>query len=82
VKLSDVKKLPGCLFRFCGVIISFVKAAISGVLYAEAMDQTWSPRLASYSSYSVQIGDDDNAVVAIFPGMVYRKMEPIIPENY
>ena len=69
----------GSLAMGINVSISFVKAATSGTLYAEAREQTRNPRLASYS---VQITDDDNAVVAIFQGMVYRKKEPIIPANY
>lgn len=69
----------GTLAMGINVSISFVKAATSGTLYAEAREQVRNPRLASYS---VQITDDDNAVVAIFQGMVYRKKEPIIPANY
>ncbi|MBE0574520.1 MAG: PaaI family thioesterase [Desulfuromonadales bacterium] len=69
----------GTLAMGINVSISFVKAATSGTLYAEAREQTRNPRLASYS---VQITDDDNAIVAIFQGMVYRKKEAIIPANY
>jgi acyl-CoA thioesterase len=61
------------------VSISFVKAVTGGTLYAEAKEQTRNPKLASYS---VQITDDAGAVVAIFQGMVYRKKESAIPENY
>jgi acyl-CoA thioesterase len=68
----------GTLAMGINVSISFVKAATSGTLYAEAREQTRNSRLASYS---VQITDDDKAVVAIFQGMVYRKKEPIIPAN-
>ena len=59
--------------------VSFVKAAVTGNLYAEAREQSRNPRLASYS---VRITDDVDDVVAIFQGMVYRKKEPIIPANY
>jgi len=56
--------------------VSFVKAATSGTFYAEAREESMNPKLASCS---VRITGDDNAVVAIFQGMVYRKKEPIIP---
>ncbi len=69
----------GTLAMGINVSISFVKAVTGGTLYAEAREQTQNPKLASYS---VQITDDDNAVVAIFQGMVYRKKESIIPADY
>ena len=69
----------GTLAMGINVSISFVKAVTGGTLYAEAREQTRNPKLASYS---VQITDDDNAVVAIFQGMVYRKKESIIPADY
>lgn len=69
----------GTLAVGINVSISFVKAACKGTLYAEAKEQTRNPKLASYS---VQITDDANDVVALFQGMVYRKKETIIPENY
>lgn len=69
----------GALAMGINVSISFVKAVTGGTLYAEAREQTRNPKLASYS---VQITDDDNAVVAIFQGMVYRKKESIIPADY
>lgn len=59
--------------------VSFVKAATKGTLYAEATEQSLNAKLATYL---VNVTDDDNAVVAIFQGMVYRKKEPIIPSNY
>lgn len=69
----------GTLAMGINVSISFVKAVTGGTLYAEAREQTRNPKLASYS---VQISDDDNAVVAIFQGLVYRKKESIIPVDY
>ncbi len=66
----------GTLAMGINVNISFVKAATGGTLYAEAREQSRNPKLASYS---VQITDDKNAVVAIFQGMVYRKKESILP---
>jgi len=55
--------------------VNFVKAAVSGTLYAEATEQSLNPKLASYS---VMITDDDKETVAIFQGMVYRKNESIL----
>lgn len=55
--------------------VNFVKAATRGTLYAEAREQSLNAKLASYS---VLITDDENATVAIFQGMVYRKNEPIL----
>ncbi len=69
----------GTLAMGINTSVSFVKAATKGTLYAVAREQTRNPKLASYL---VQITDDDNDVVAIFQGMVYRKKESIIPANY
>lgn len=66
----------GTLAMGINTSVSFVKAATTGTLYAEAREQSRNPKLASYS---VLITDEDNDVVAIFQGMVYRKKETIIP---
>jgi acyl-CoA thioesterase len=66
----------GTLAMGINTSVSFVKAATKGTLYAEAKEQALNPKLASYI---VHIIDDDNNVVAIFQGMVYRKNESIIP---
>ncbi len=58
--------------------VSFVKAATSGTLYAEAREQSLNPKLASYS---VHVTDDDKETVAIFQGMVYRKKQQIMDNN-
>ena len=55
--------------------VSFVKAVTGGNLYAEAREQSLNPKLASYT---VHITNDDNEMVAIFQGMVYRKEKSII----
>ena len=68
----------GTLAMGINVSISYVKAVTGGTLYAEAREQARNPKLASYA---VRITDDDEAVVAIFQGMVYRKKESIIPAN-
>lgn len=59
--------------------VSFVKAATTGTLHAEAREQAVNPKLASYL---VQITDDDDNVVALFQGMVYRKKESLFPADY
>ena len=69
----------GTLAMGINTSVSFVKAATKGTLYAEAREQSLNPKLASYL---VRITDDDNDVIAIFQGMVYRKNVSIIPENY
>ena len=69
----------GTLAMGINTSVSFIKAATKGTLYAEAKEQALNPKLASYL---VQITDDDNEVVAIFQGMVYRKNQPIIPAGY
>ena len=50
--------------------ISFVKAATSGTLTAEAREQSINPKLATYL---VDVTDDEGDRVATFQGMVYRK---------
>src|ERR1035437_8469083 len=55
--------------------VSFVKAASRGAPHAVAREQSLSPKLATYS---VHVPDDDNDVVAIFQGTVYRKKEPVL----
>lgn len=55
--------------------ISYVKAALSGTLYAEAEEQSRNPKLATYT---VNVTDDTGDLVALFQGMVYLKKVPII----
>jgi acyl-CoA thioesterase len=50
--------------------ISYLTAARSGILYAEAEEFARNPKLASYT---VQVTDENGAKIAIFQGMVYRK---------
>jgi acyl-CoA thioesterase len=66
----------GTLAMGINTSVNFVKAAIKGTLFAEAMEQSKGPKLASYS---VMVTDDAGDVVAIFQGMVYRKKESIVP---
>ncbi len=55
--------------------ISYVKAALSGTLYAEAEEQSRNSKLATYT---VNVADDTGDLVALFQGMVYLKKVPII----
>jgi acyl-CoA thioesterase len=66
----------GTLAMGINTSISFVKAATSGSLYAEAQEQAINFKLASYH---VRVTDDDDAVIALFQGMVYRKKGSLIP---
>lgn len=50
--------------------ISYLTAARSGTLHAEAVEFARNPKLASYT---VTVTGDDGAKIAIFQGMVYRK---------
>jgi len=59
--------------------VNFVKAATKGTLYAEAREQSINSKLASYS---VLVTDDNGDTIAIFQGMVYRKKESLIPNDY
>jgi acyl-CoA thioesterase len=55
--------------------MNFVKAPVSGVLYATASEQSRNAKLATYT---VMVTDEDENTVAIFQGMVYRKKESIL----
>ena len=65
----------GTLAMGISTSVSFIKAATTGTLYADAREVACSPKLATYS---VRITDDDDAVIAMFQGMVYRKNEPVV----
>ena len=65
----------GTLSMGINTSVSFVKAVTIGTLHAEAREEAISPKLATYS---VHVTDDDNDVVAIFQGMVYRKKESVL----
>jgi acyl-CoA thioesterase len=53
--------------------ISYMKAARSGSLRAEAREFSQNPRLATYT---VEVTDDAGEKIAIFQGMAYRKTPP------
>lgn len=52
--------------------ISFMKSAKSGTLFADAEEYSLNPKLATYT---VSITNADGERVAIFQGMVYRKIQ-------
>jgi acyl-CoA thioesterase len=56
------------------VSISFLKAATTGTLWAEAREISRNFKLGSYT---VEVKDDAGDLVALFQGMVYRKKDPI-----
>lgn len=66
----------GSLAMGINTSVSFVKAATTGTLHAEARELSRNAKLATYA---VQITDDNGELVAFFQGTVYRKKEPIIP---
>lgn len=54
---------------------SFVKAATTGTLYASAEEVSLSRKLATYQ---VRVTDQDDELIALFQGTVYRKSTPLI----
>jgi acyl-CoA thioesterase len=56
------------------VSITFMKAARTGTLWAEAREISKNFKLGSYT---VEVRDDQQELVALFQGMVYRKSEKI-----
>ncbi len=56
------------------VNVLFLKAATSGMLYAEAREIATSRKLGSYT---VEVRDDRQELIAMFQGMVYRKRDTL-----
>lgn len=56
--------------------IWYVKAGKQGTLYAEGVETSRNPKLATYS---IEVTDDAGETVALFEGMVYRKKDQIGP---
>jgi acyl-CoA thioesterase len=54
--------------------INYVKGISKGTLYAEATEDSLSPRIGSYT---VRVTDQTGAVIAIFQGLAYRKNDPL-----
>lgn len=52
--------------------ISFLKATNRGTLTAEAREVSLNPKLATYS---VEVKDESDDLVAVFQGTVYRKKQ-------
>jgi acyl-CoA thioesterase len=50
--------------------ISYIKAARKGFLWAEGKEMSLNPKLATYT---IHIRGDNNDLIAIFQGMVFRK---------
>lgn len=58
------------------VAVSYLKAATGGILYAEAQEVSVSPKLATYS---MRVFDQDEVLIALLQGTVYRKPDKLIP---
>jgi acyl-CoA thioesterase len=56
------------------VNITFMKAAKTGTLWAEAKEMSRNFKLGSYT---VEVKDDQGELVALFQGLAYRKSEKI-----
>lgn len=54
--------------------ISFMKAATTGYLIAEAKEISKNLKL---STYTIDVTDDNGEIIAIFQGMAYRKKDKI-----
>ncbi|HUV80144.1 MAG TPA: hotdog fold thioesterase [Candidatus Bathyarchaeia archaeon] len=54
--------------------ISFFKAVSGGILYADAKEISFHPKLASYI---VDVTNERNELIATFQGMVYRKKDKL-----
>ena len=54
--------------------ISFTKATVGGILTAIATETSLNSKLATYT---VRVTNDEDELVAIFQGMVYRKKDII-----
>jgi acyl-CoA thioesterase len=61
------------------VSITFMKAAKTGTLWAEAREISRNFKLGSYT---VEVKDDQGELVALFQGLAYRKSEkiPVSPQ--
>jgi acyl-CoA thioesterase len=56
------------------VSITFIKAAHAGTLLAEAREVSANPKLGTYT---INITDEQNALIAVFQGLAYRKSESV-----
>lgn len=60
------------------VSITYMKSVKAGVLQAEAKEVATNPKLGTYL---VHVTDENNNLIAVFQGLVYRKDEPL-PVNH
>ncbi|MBN1345038.1 MAG: PaaI family thioesterase [Phycisphaerae bacterium] len=81
--LADFAFAAAC--NACGTVaiainaaVTFIKAAVDGVLVAEAREVSANPRL---STYNVEVRNGDGELIATFQGLAYRKKDPIIPST-
>lgn len=65
----------GSIAMGINVSISYLKAVQKGTLFAEGKEVSINPKLATYT---INVTDDDDDLVAVFQGMVYRKKDPIL----
>ena len=56
------------------VSITFMKTVSTGVLQAEAREISHNPKLGTYT---VNVTDDHNTLIAVFQGLVYRKSQTL-----
>ena len=54
--------------------ISYLKAARGGVLTADAIEVARNPNLATYQ---INITNEEDDLIAVFQGTVYRKKDPL-----
>ena len=71
---SAASNSHGTLAVAINVSISFFKAVKSGVLFAQAEEASFNPRLATYL---ITVADEAGSKVALFQGTVYRKKETL-----
>ena len=56
------------------VSITYLKAVSAGTLHAEARELGINPKLGTYT---VDVTDDNKALIAVFQGLVYRKSQDL-----
>jgi acyl-CoA thioesterase len=71
---SAASNSHGTLAVAINVSISFFKAVNKGVLFAEAEEASFNPRLATYL---ITVTDEAGSKIALFQGTVYRKKETL-----
>ena len=60
------------------VSITYMKAASSGILVAEASELSVNPNLGSYT---VNVTDRSGVLIAVFQGLVYRKSANLVKQK-